>query len=93
MSTLIILRGNSGSGKSSVAKALQRKIGRNTLMIPQDAVRREMLYVRDGKDTEAIPLLINLLHYGNAPLVEGKRFYRYHTGKNLYGGYFFGERS
>ena len=65
MSTLIILRGNSGSGKSSVAKALQKKIGRNTLMIPQDAVRREMLYVRDGKDTEAIPLLINLLHYGN----------------------------
>lgn len=28
MSTLIILRGNSGSGKSSVAKMLQRKIGR-----------------------------------------------------------------
>ncbi|MCH5275574.1 MAG: AAA family ATPase [Lachnospiraceae bacterium] len=30
MSKLIILRGNSGSGKSSVAKELQRQIGRNT---------------------------------------------------------------
>ena len=65
MSSLIILRGNSGSGKSSVAKALQRKIGRNTLLIPQDTVRREMLWVRDGKNTDALPLLIELLRYGN----------------------------
>ncbi|MBT9777088.1 uridine kinase [Clostridium sp. MCC353] len=65
MSVLIILRGNSGSGKSSAAKALQRKIGRNTLIIPQDTIRREMLWVRDGKDTAALPLLIDLLKYGN----------------------------
>lgn len=52
---LVILRGNSGSGKSSVARALQRKIGRNTLLIPQDTVRREMLWVRDGADTLALP--------------------------------------
>lgn len=64
MSALIILRGNSGSGKSSVAKALQRKIGRNTLVIPQDSIRRDMLWVCDGKDTAALPLLIDLLHYG-----------------------------
>ncbi len=66
MSTLIILRGNSGSGKSSVAKMLQRKIGRNTLMIPQDIVRREMLYALDGKDTAALPLLIDLITYGQS---------------------------
>lgn len=65
MSTLIILRGNSGSGKSSVAKALQRKIGRNTLMISQDVVRREMLWTHDGKDTTAQSLLIELLKYGS----------------------------
>ena len=64
MSKLIILRGNSGSGKSSVAKGLQRRIGRNTLMIPQDTVRREMLWAHDGYDTAAIPLLSSLLHYG-----------------------------
>ena len=64
MSKLIILRGNSGSGKSSAAKALQRELGRNTLIISQDTVRREMLWARDGKDTTAIPLLIHLLRYG-----------------------------
>lgn len=29
----------------SVAKMLQRKIGRNTLLISQDVIRREMLWV------------------------------------------------
>lgn len=64
MPTLIIIRGNSGSGKSSVAKELQKRIGRNTLIIPQDTVRREMLWVHDGKDTVALPLLTTLLNYG-----------------------------
>lgn len=63
---LIIIRGNSGSGKSSVAKVLQHKFGRNTLMISQDIVRREMLWVRDGNNTTAIPLLISLMEYGYA---------------------------
>ena len=38
---LIILRGNSGSGKSSVARELQHRFGRGTLMIPQDEVRTD----------------------------------------------------
>ena len=62
---LVILRGNSGSGKSSVARALQRKLGRNTLIIPQDTVRREMLWVHDGVGTLALPLLLDLLKYGH----------------------------
>jgi len=33
-------KGNSGSGKSSVAKILQRKIGRNTLLISQDILKK-----------------------------------------------------
>lgn len=64
MAKLIILRGNSGSGKTSVSKALQKKFGRNTMVISQDAVRREMLWVKDGVGTKALPLLINLLEYG-----------------------------
>lgn len=64
MSKLIIIRGNSGSGKTSLAKALQRKIGRNTMVISQDTVRRDMLWVYDCIGTEAVPLLINLLQYG-----------------------------
>lgn len=66
MATLIILRGNSGSGKSTVAKALQKRIGSNTLLISQDVVRREMLWVRDGENTAALPLLISLLDYGKS---------------------------
>ncbi|MCH5339311.1 MAG: uridine kinase, partial [Acetatifactor sp.] len=32
--------------------------------LPQDTVRREMLWAKDGYDTSAIPLLITLLQYG-----------------------------
>ena len=65
MPKLIILRGNSGSGKSTVAKALQHRIGRDTLIIPQDTVRREMLWAHDGLGTSALPLLMDLLRYGH----------------------------
>lgn len=61
---LILLRGNSGSGKSTTAKMLQRKLGRGTLLIPQDTIRREMLWVKDEKGTKAISLLIDLAQYG-----------------------------
>ncbi len=64
MAKLIILRGNSGSGKTSAAKALQRRFGRGTLLISQDTVRREMLWAADGAGTKALPLLIHLLEYG-----------------------------
>lgn len=65
MRKLIILRGNSGSGKTTIAKELQNKFGRNTMLISQDLIRREMLKVKDGKDTQAIPLMKELLIYGN----------------------------
>lgn len=40
MHKLIILRGNSGSGKMTVSKELQKKFGKNTMYISQDIVRR-----------------------------------------------------
>ncbi|MDD6771619.1 kinase [Inconstantimicrobium porci] len=63
-SKIIILRGNSGSGKTTVAKELQKKLGRGTLLISQDVIRREMLWVKDGSDTKAVSLLIDLVKYG-----------------------------
>lgn len=33
----------SGSGKTTVARVLQRKIGFNTMLISQDEIRRNML--------------------------------------------------
>ncbi|WP_243428249.1 hypothetical protein [Clostridium rhizosphaerae] len=61
---LIILRGNSGSGKTNTGKALQRKFGHGTMLISQEVVRREMLFVKDGHDTEASQLLNELALYG-----------------------------
>lgn len=65
MPKLIILRGNSGSGKTSVAKALQKKLGSNTMLISQDMVRMQILNVwgKDGAE-KSLPLLIDLLKYG-----------------------------
>lgn len=65
-SKLIMIRGNSGSGKTTTAKALQQKLGRNTMIISQDMVRREILWVNDGFDTPALPLLKEMLLYGHA---------------------------
>ena len=64
MSKLIILRGNSGSGKTTIAKELQKHFGRNTMLISQDVIRGDMLWVKDGESTEAIPLMKELLAYG-----------------------------
>ena len=64
MCRLIILRGNSGSGKTTISKELQKKYGSNTLLISQDVIRREMLMVKDGPDTMALPMLKELLRYG-----------------------------
>ena len=64
MSNLIILRGNSGSGKTTLSKRIQKRLGKNTLLIPQDTVRREMLNAKDGADNPAISLLMDLLGYG-----------------------------
>lgn len=63
--TIIILRGNSGSGKTTISKKLQKKLGHGTLLILQDVVRRDMLYVKDGVDTKAVDLLIKLILYGS----------------------------
>ena len=64
MSIAILLRGNSGSGKSTVAKQLQRSLGRGTLMIPQDIIRRELLWVNDRPGNPAVPLMSQMAVWG-----------------------------
>jgi len=75
MPKLIIIRGNSGSGKTTVAKELQKRLGHGTMLISQDAVRREMIYVKDEQGNKAVDLLQNLVafareHCDNA-ILEG----------------------
>ena len=65
MSKLIIIRGNSGSGKTTVAKALQKKFGPNTMLISHDMVRMEILNVRSKEGViRSLPLMIELIKYG-----------------------------
>lgn len=64
LAELVIIRGNSGSGKTTVAKALQHRLGHHVLLLSQDMVRREILRVKDGPDCLALPLMQQLLFYG-----------------------------
>lgn len=64
MRKLIIFRGNSGSGKTTIAKELQNRFGNNTMLISQDVIRRDMLKVKDGERTTALQLMKELLIYG-----------------------------
>lgn len=64
-SKLIIIRGNSGSGKSTVAKKLQHKMGYGTMLIPKDLVRREILRIKHGaKDHLTSQLVYNIASFG-----------------------------
>lgn len=76
MAKLIILRGNSGSGKTSVAKGLQKKFGSNTMLLSHDMVRMQILHVWGQEGIEkSLPLMIELLRYGRrhseAAILEG----------------------
>ena len=61
---LIIVRGNSGSGKSTVARALRERLGPNTMLVAQDVIRREILKVKDKPNNPAIDLLFQICSYG-----------------------------
>jgi len=72
---LVVLRGNSGSGKSSVARELRRRHGRGCALIEQDHFRRVVLREHDVAGGLA-PLLIaqtarTALDHGYSVVVEG----------------------
>lgn len=82
-SKLIIIRGNSGSGKTTTAKNLQNHLGDGTLLVSQDTVRREMLKVYDREGNLSIDLIRQIAEYGKDKcefvIVEGI------LNKNRYG--------
>ena len=65
MAQLVIIRGNSGSGKNSLAKKLQNHFGRGTLVISQDLVRRDMLKEKVEPDNLSISLTETIARYGH----------------------------
>src|SRR5699024_1115916 len=63
-SKLIILRGNSGSGKTTTALKLQEMLGEATLVVSQDVVRRDMLKVNDKEGNLSIALIKQIAEFG-----------------------------
>jgi chloramphenicol 3-O-phosphotransferase len=56
-SRLIVLRGNSGSGKSAVAAAIRARYGRGIALVGQDNLRRIVLREKDVPDGANIGLI------------------------------------
>ncbi|MNQ11710.1 hypothetical protein D3C85_246010 [compost metagenome] len=80
LSKLIIIRGNSGSGKSTIAKEVRSRIGDglsdNTMLIQQDTLRRDILRERDMLEKRSTIDLIELMadfgrKQGRTVILEG----------------------
>ncbi len=54
---LVIIRGNSGSGKSALAMAVRNSLPRGVAIIGQDLMRRNILHVRDQKGSPAVDFI------------------------------------
>ncbi|MFE4951362.1 AAA family ATPase [Leifsonia sp. NPDC056665] len=64
-SALVVLRGNSGSGKSTVARLVQEELGPGEcLVVPQDVVRRQLLNEADRAEAASIDLLRTIAAWG-----------------------------
>ncbi|MFI6853896.1 AAA family ATPase [Streptomyces sp. NPDC050416] len=72
---LIVLRGNSASGKSSVAAGLREKSGRGLALVAQDNLRRTVLHEHDLPGAANIGLIDTVARYaldaGFHVVVEG----------------------
>lgn len=65
MSKLIIIRGNSGSGKTTTAKAIQKYFPRGKVMnISQDEIRLGILNVKDHKENPTSELIQMIAELG-----------------------------
>lgn len=61
----ILIRGNSGTGKTVLSKKLQKYFGYdNCFLIQQDVIRRDLLHANDHSGTPAISLIKELVEYG-----------------------------
>jgi adenylate kinase family enzyme len=63
--TLVLIRGNSASGKTVLANKLQQHFGYSRcLLLHQDLIRRNILHADDHVGTPAISLIQTLINYG-----------------------------
>ena len=80
---LIVLRGNSGSGKSTTAAALRTLYGRGLAVVGQDNLRRDILRVRDRPGSPHVGLIDRTARYcldqGSHVVVEGIMYADWHA--------------
>ncbi len=83
-SKLIILRGNSGSGKSSVAKQLREVSSRKIAYVEQDNIRRTILKEKETDDGANIALIAQIVEFALAReydvILEGILSFRRYGG-------------
>jgi predicted kinase len=74
-SRLVVLRGNSGSGKTSIASEIRARFGRGVALVGQDLLRRGVLQEQDVSDGANIGLIDLVARYaldqGFHVVVEG----------------------
>jgi len=59
--TLVVIRGNSGSGKTTAARETRRRFGRGAALVEQDYFRRVVLREHGGIGTDAVaPTFIDM---------------------------------
>lgn len=63
---LVLLRGNSGSGKSTIAREVRAQLGRGVAWVEQDYIRRIVLRERDVPDGVNIGLIAQTVRYALA---------------------------
>lgn len=78
-SKLIIMRGNSASGKSTVAKKLRELSARKIALVEQDTIRRTILKEKEADDGHNIALIEQIVEFALARnydvILEGILFY------------------
>lgn len=63
---LIVIRGNSGSGKSTVSQRLKKELDGKVMLIEQDILRREILKPNDTEGSPVVGLIEELATYGKS---------------------------
>ena len=64
MTNIVVLRGNSGSGKSTIAKELRKQFSESTMVVSQDLIRRDILGVKDRPGNPSVELIYNIIEFG-----------------------------
>lgn len=61
---IIIIRGNSGSGKSTIARYVRDELGEKVMFLQQDVLRRDILKVADKAGNPVVGLIQLLAMHG-----------------------------